>query len=339
MKTLLLLLFPFFATAEWFNAIHDQKMIRFTPQKINALLEQARTKAQSFNKKHRFLITDDARLHVPGYTSFTSIDSIDPDLIPDSIFLVFFHTDDDYVYTLKKIKDHQGIFLSLDHFIPKTRYSWVDKHALRAIDHAFSFGSKISHQNIDVHETICQALNITRHVPGDYVEIGVYKGGSALTALTYMNYTGITRDAYFFDTFDGMTYSEALESSDVIWQNTHVLWGVEETMRYVHSILETTQQPFHLMQLNICRDALPSSIKHIAVCNIDVDVYDATIQSLEKVAPLMVHGGIIICEDPTSTPGLGGALIAMEEFLATPLGKKFTKVLLNHAQYLLIRID
>jgi hypothetical protein len=41
--------------------------------------------------------------------------------------------------------------------------------------------------SLTVHENICEALEITKDVEGDYVEVGVYKGGSALTALNYLH--------------------------------------------------------------------------------------------------------------------------------------------------------
>ena len=109
-------------------------------------------------------------------------------------------------------------------------------------------------------------------------------------------------------------------------------------MRHVDGLLQITNQNYELIESNICRDCLPESIKQIVVCNIDVDLYDATRAALQKVAPLIVKSGIIICEDPTSTPPLAGALLAMEEFLKTEMGKKFMKILAG-GQYLLIKIE
>ncbi len=328
------------ASNYWVDQIKDKKMLRFDYNKISNMLKDAKNKLPNElkQKEHKFFVSDDQNLALEGFSKIHSIDDIDPGLIKDSAFLVFFHTDEDYFYTLKKIKDNKGKFLSLWSTFPKTRYIWVDKYAMLAVDKTFSFGNKVSHLTLDIHETICLCLNITKNLPGDYVEIGVYKGGSALTTLHYMSYSGIKRKAYFFDTFDGMTYQEAHDSSDVVWDNTHVLWGVEQTMQYVGGLLKTTGQDFELIQSNICRDELPSEINQIAVCNVDVDIYEATLDALIKVAPLMVKGGIIIAEDPTSTPALGGALVAMEEFLMTPIGKKFMKIL-HKAQYLLIKID
>lgn len=327
-------------TAPWFTTIKNKKFLRFDYNKINTLLTQATQEiyARNIQKKYRFFISNDPALSVKGFVKKNSIDEVEQSYISDSLFLVFFHTDDDYFYTLKKIKDHNGQFFSLPSYHPKVRYVWVDKHAAQAIDETFSQGSKVSHLTLEVHETICLCLNATKHLEGDYVEIGVYKGGSALTALNYMQYAQMPRKSYFIDTFNGMTYEEAYQSSDVLWKDTHILWGVAETMNHVRRVLNPTGQDFTLVPANICSDPLPHDLKKIAVCNLDVDLYEATLASLLKVAPLMVKGGIIICEDPTSTPGLGGALVAMEEFLSMPIGKKFVKTLTN-AQYLLIKVE
>lgn len=327
-------------SSDWTKQLKNKEFLRFKPQVLSQLLLSAKKSIPSgvLNNKHKFLVTLDRSLQLDDFTRIENIDSIDTALIKDSIFIVYFHTDDDYVYTLKKIQDNNGKYMSLPHYL-KTRYVWADKYAMLAIDDTFSFGTKISHLNLEVHETICQAIKMTNNLPGAYIEIGVFMGGSALTALNYMKYSGAKREAYFFDTFDGMTYQEAHASPDMIWDNTHILWGVDETMQYVGDILKTTSQEFKLVKSNICTDELPAEIDKIAVCNMDVDLYEATVAGLMKVAPKIVKGGIIICEDPTSTPALGGALVAMEEFLATPEGSKFTKVLLNGAQYLLIKVQ
>ena len=54
---------------------------------------------------------------------------------------------------------------------------------------------------------------------------------------------------------------------------------------------------FHDLQANILNDGLPD--KEIAVANIDVDMYEATLVALYKIAPRMVLGGVILLEDMT----------------------------------------
>lgn len=146
------------------------------------------------------------------------------------------------------------------------------------------------------------------------------------------------RKAWLLDTFDGFTYDEAINSADVIWANTHKVLGVKKTMERVTNLLHDkahVETPFELVESNICADALPSDIRAISVANVDVDMYDATKAALEKVAPLIATGGIIICEDPTATPGLYGAYLAMNEFLATPLGKNFMSLFKTGGYFLI----
>ena len=146
-----------------------------------------------------------------------------------------------------------------------------------------------------------------------------------------MKYSKINRKSYFLDTFDGFNYDEATNSCETNWKkdnNSHMLFGAKNTMNYIQTILscECPDQDFKLVQSNICVDELPSDIKKIVVCNIDVDIYDASRDAFSKVSEKIVKGGIIIAEDPASTPGLIGAYYAMEKFLQTPIGKKFIKI-------------
>lgn len=54
---------------------------------------------------------------------------------------------------------------------------------------------------------------------------------------------------------------------------------------------------FHDLQANILNDDLPD--KEIEVANIDVDMYEATLVALYKIAPRMVLGVVILLEDMT----------------------------------------
>ena len=94
----------------------------------------------------------------------------------------------------------------------------------------------------------------------------------------------------------------------------------------------------NVIKANIISDDLPSNIERISLCNIDVDLYEAVSCSLQKVAPLITQGGAIILEDQGHTPALGGAYLAMAEFLESPLADAFTPVHLASGQMLLIKV-
>jgi hypothetical protein len=190
-----------------------------------------------------------------------------------------------------------------------------------------------SHWNFCIHETLCQALERTRDLDGCFVEVGVYRGGSALTALTYMRRAGIHRPTHLLDSFDGFEYPEACASADATWEHTH--GGLN-----VHSIkraLETAAVPFSLHVRNIITDGLPPEITQIAVANVDVDLLEATASALETLAPLVVVGGIMVCEDPTSAHVLGAA-VAMQAFLRAHRGE-WVPILMSNATYMLLRIQ
>ena len=93
---------------------------------------------------------------------------------------------------------------------------------------------------------------------------------------------------------------------------------------------------FKIIKSNICEDNLPNEIKKISCANIDVDLLEATESALYKIAEKMPVGGIIICEDPTSTPACIGAFYAMETFLKSEQGKGFVKIHVS-SQYFLLK--
>ena len=185
---------------------------------------------------------------------------------------------------------------------------------------------------------LCQALEITRDIPGAFLEIGCFRGSSGSVALHYMNEAAIHRDAYFFDVFEGFEYDAAKRSADAIWSGTHATDGIPAVERRLkrHEKPEVGLNVF-VRRHNIVEEEIPVAIDQIAVANIDVDLYEAVLSGLTKVAPRMTTGGIIVVEDPGHTPALVGARIALEEFLAAKVAGNFTPVHMESGQTFLIR--
>lgn len=288
--------------------------------------------------KKKYLITNVNELNIEGYEKIPTIDILPENDIHKYHFFMYFESDDEYLHHIDKIIRYNGTFSVCPH-AEKTNYVHSNRNTRLALMDTLNRSDVISHYNENVHGNICQALEQTRNLEGDYVEIGVYKGGSALTALNYMRYANINRMSYFLDTYNGFNYETAIKSSDIHWKYSHKLWGCDETMNRINTLLRESNpnQPFKLIKSDICSEQLPQEIKKIAVANIDVDMYDATRDAIFKTAAKIVDGGILIAEDPASTPQLIGAFYAMEEFLKTPLGKKFMKIHVT-GQYFLIKI-
>jgi hypothetical protein len=272
-----------------------------------------------------------------------SVLPLSPSQIKSSVFFVSYTFDSDALPELKKILENGGILVpDIEH--SKTPYRFVDKLCYNALANTWSKRERISHLNMAVHENICEALAITAGLNGDYLEIGVYKGGTLLTAINYLSQLSQVknlppRKVFGLDTFEGFNYEQAQQSSDKMWFGTHNLLGKSETISYVADTLANKVVDFKLDAVNICSDPIPQSIKSISVAYVDVDIYDATLASLKAVDPLLQKGGIIICEDPTSTPALYGAYLAMEQFLESSTGSRYTKIFKSGTYFLLKSLE
>jgi hypothetical protein len=272
-----------------------------------------------------------------------SVLPLSPSQIKSSVFFVSYTFDSDALPELKKILENGGVLVP-DIDSSKTPYRFVDKLCYNALANTWSKGERISHLNIAVHENICEALAITAGLNGDYLEIGVYKGGTLLTAINYLSQLSQVknippRKVFGLDTFEGFNYEQAQQSNDKMWFGTHKLSEKSETISYVADTLANKVIDFKLYAVNICSDPIPQSIKFISVAYVDVDMYDATLASLKAVDPLLQKGGIIICEDPTSTPALYGAYLAMEQFLESSTGSRYTKIFKSGTYYLLKSLE
>jgi len=299
---------------------------------------------KALGKKDGYILTDracDPSLQSKLGPILHSLDSLTDEQIANSVFYIYFLCDSDALPFLKKIREKGGIYIPHLAF-EITQYRFVNRLAHNAMRRTWEKKDRVSHLLTETHENICEALSITKHLEGDYLEVGVYLGGSAMTALHLMEENAKAdsslpkRTAWLLDTFDGFNYEEAKNSPDAIWADTHKLFGPEETIQHVGKTLSGTAIPFQLIRNNICEDVLPPQIKKVAVANVDVDMYEPTRDALFKVSDLIVPGGIIINEDPSATPALYGAYQAMEEFLQSEKGKKFTKIF-KRGQYFLIR--
>jgi Macrocin-O-methyltransferase (TylF) len=292
--------------------------------------------------KRRFVLSD---VEIPVATQLAigpavrSLDNFTDDEVRDSIFFVYFTCDSDALGALRRIRELGGRFVPHLHFL-KTDYRFVDRRAHDAMRATWARAERVSHLVPIVHENICEALAMVADLDGDYVEIGVFLGGSALTALHWLDRAALAggrpRHVHLLDTFDGFDYDEAAASADMIWADTHHLFGVEQTLAHLRATFAHVTTPYDLVVSNICRDELPAGVERIAVANVDVDMYEPSIAALRKVAPLVVPGGIIIAEDPASTPGLYGAYTALHEFLDSDAGSEFRPVF-KHGQYFLIK--
>lgn len=133
-----------------------------------------------------------------------------------------------------------------------------------------------------------------RNVNGDFVECGVYNGGSAATIALALRNTG--RKIWLYDSFEGMPTPGALDgmeamtaigacvgSEEMVWKNLRIA-GLNSNEVILRKGLfeETFQQP------------LPEKI---AFLHIDADWYVNVLYCLDTLYDLVSEGGIILLDD------------------------------------------
>jgi O-methyltransferase len=148
------------------------------------------------------------------------------------------------------------------------------------------------------------------HIKGDFVECGVWKGGSAmLSAFALMDLHDTTRDFYLYDTYEGM--SEPTEK-DKSWKYDSVkdLWqkskkngvsdwcyaGLDEVKNNLYKT-GYPQERFKFIKGKV-EDTIPASIpQSISLLRLDTDWYESTCHELVHLYPLVSRGGVIILDD------------------------------------------
>lgn len=161
------------------------------------------------------------------------------------------------------------------------------------------------------------ALNISAHnnIPGDFIEIGVYKGGVIMAMALKCKQMGIQRKIHAYDTFEGMTPPTA-EDKDLkgnmaadILPSVMCYSGFEETKQNINRC----DYPFIEFHKG---DILETDLKiiphEIALLRLDTDWYELTKFELNHFEPNVVANGCVIIDDYGHWKG---CKLAVDEFL------------------------
>ncbi|HBJ33228.1 MAG TPA: hypothetical protein DDZ51_00395 [Planctomycetaceae bacterium] len=247
--------------------------------------------------------------------------------------LVLAFESDEKLYTIMRIVHSQTntIYIAPRIFYPTARYFHRNDLARQILlEEASCNPSKFA---LADYEVLIECIEITKSVSGAYVEIGVYQGRSARLALHYMAKAGIERDSFFLDTYTGFTYEGAGSSKDQYWAGSHTDTSIERVRR----LLAPFDSRAKCVECDILQGEIPSMPDGIAVCNIDVDMYEAVRVAAERISPLVNKNGVLIFEDQGHTPALAGGWLAAKEFLDSSEGKLYIPIHKDSGQMLLIK--
>lgn len=141
------------------------------------------------------------------------------------------------------------------------------------------------------------------NVPGDIVELGVYRGGcSALMARTLPG-----RRLHLFDTFTGLPPCDpAVDGNSTALEVGRFAVSAEEVLA---SLPGGTDAVCHVGEFPA---TCPATLAPIAFAHLDCDLYWPTLHALRLFYPVLSPGGAIVCDDASNgcTPGVLRALEA-----------------------------
>jgi hypothetical protein len=152
---------------------------------------------------------------------------------------------------------------------------------------------------------------VRNDIEGDFVECGVWKGGSAMVvALTLLEHDVTDRDIYLYDTYAGMTAPSEVDVTLVggdaatVYEETRLedgssTWCYSSLDEVKRNVLSTgyPRERFQFVEGPV-EKTLPGFMPpSIAVLRLDTDWYESTAQEMAHLYPLLVRGGVLLVDD------------------------------------------
>ncbi len=139
--------------------------------------------------------------------------------------------------------------------------------------------------------SICQYLNATQ-IPGDFVECGTYKGGSAALISVYLE----SRHLWLYDSFAGMPETTTIDGEDAKQWIGECRAAIEDVHEVMHRV-GTSEARYTIRKgwfETTFQEPLP---QQVALLHCDADWYESVTLVLETFYPLMPIGGCVVLDD------------------------------------------
>lgn len=181
---------------------------------------------------------------------------------------------------------------------------------------------------------------VRNNIPGDFVECGVWRGGSCMLIAMALNLFGDNeRKIYLYDTFEGMP--KPTDEDVISWNGRSVLekWEEDKTgsknnfgswavgMEEVKANISKSNYPdnnFIFIPGDVAQTLKQMKPHKISLLRLDTDWYASTVEELEILYPLLVEKGVLIIDDYGH---FDGARKAVNEYFEN------RQILLNRIDY------
>ena len=153
---------------------------------------------------------------------------------------------------------------------------------------------------------------ILNNVPGDYLEAGVWRGGSSIFARGVLRaWNQGHRKSYVCDSFQGLPPGDKnLHPKDKNWDNTPYLAVSDTTVAtsFREASLLDENVIFAKGFFNDSLKPLAQQIKSLAVLRLDGDMYESTVDILYHLYNKVSIGGYVIMDDWDNFPSQSACL-------------------------------
>jgi len=169
------------------------------------------------------------------------------------------------------------------------------------------------------------------HLPGDIVELGVYRGSSLLSWANFLEIRNMGdrhKKVIGFDNFKGfgeLDSKDGVEAPDVGKKSGGFASGeFEEQLREAINIFDTDRFIPYKARIILVKGDIEQTVPEyveqnpglrISLLHFDVDLYRPTLISLQHLWPLVVPGGVVLF-DEYGIPPWEGESKAVDEFFA-----------------------
>lgn len=149
-------------------------------------------------------------------------------------------------------------------------------------------------------------------IPGDYVECGVWRGGSSMiVALAFLQNNVTGRKLYLYDTYEGLP-AFGPDDGDGAPSPSKVVQGIATLLRGGQSgmfcaSIEEARQNMHstaypaenvILVKGLVENTLPAQAPaQVSLLHLDSDLYGPTYHSLTHLFPRLSRGGIFVIDD------------------------------------------
>jgi len=184
----------------------------------------------------------------------------------------------------------------------------IDPQASTILERARRFSMTSQERLFSVVQSVRYV--VAAGVPGDFVECGVWRGGSTMAAaLTLLSLGRRDVALHLFDTFEGMTAptDRDVDYAGVRASNRFARKKVRRGSKWCAASLEEVRANLSTTGYEMSKfvfvkgrveDTIPEAApRQISILRLDTDWYESTRHELEHLFPRLSPGGVLIIDD------------------------------------------